>query len=457
MSKARIMVIDDDPLMRNSTQEILRRAGYDADAFTNGQDGINALEANDYQLILCDMKMPGLSGLEVLDKVKSINEIIPFIVMTAYGTIETAVSAMRKGAYTFIEKPVSSPDELEMLVARALEFTQLREENRSLRQQLSKTCQYVGQSKAMRDVDAMVKSIAGARSTVLITGESGTGKELVARAIHANSTRSARPFIKVNCAALPENLIESELFGHKKGAFTGAIRDTKGKFELASGGTLLLDEIGEMPLSIQSKLLRVLQEREIDKVGGEQPIAVDVRIIATTNRDLRKEIGRGVFREDLYYRLNVVPIHLAPLRERKEDVAELLDYFIKQFNDENGFAVEGADENAVAKLVNYRWPGNIRELQNMVERAVVLQKSGWLKPDCFPLGDPLQSPASRVDGIASGITVAEMEKRLIIRTLDDCANSRTKAADLLGISVRTLRNKLQEYGQAAPVAEQEEE
>jgi len=451
------MVIDDDPLMRGSTQEILRRAGYEADAFTNGQDGVTALEANDYQLVLCDMKMPGLSGLEVLDKVKAVNENIPFIMMTAYGTIETAVSAMRKGAYTFIEKPVSSPDELEMLVERAIEFTQLREENRSLRQQLSKSCQYVGQSKIMREVDALVKSIAAARSTVLITGESGTGKELAARAIHAHSNRNGKLFIKVNCAALPENLIESELFGHKKGAFTGAIRDTKGKFELASGGTLLLDEIGEMPLSIQSKLLRVLQEREIDKIGGEQPIAVDVRIIATTNRDLRKEVSRGAFREDLFYRLNVVPIHLAPLRERKEDIPELLNHFIKQYNEENGFAVEGADETARQKLVDYRWPGNIRELQNIVERAVVLQKSGLLKPEHFPLGDPLHSPEGRGEMIASGMTVAEMEKRLILRTLEDCGGSRTKAADLLAISVRTLRNKLQEYEKGSPVAEPEEE
>ena len=441
----KIILVDDDQLVRNSIKEILTRAGYEVVPFTSGQEAVDAFETENCQLVLSDMKMPGISGLEVLEKIKAINENTPFIIMTAYGTVETAVKAMKKGAYDFIEKPFSSPDELEILVARALEYSRLREENRSLRKQLHKKYEYVGHSKAVKDVDAMVKTIAESRSTVLITGESGTGKELIARAIHINSHRSERPFIKINCAALPENLIESELFGHKKGAFTGAIRDTKGKFELASGGTLLLDEIGEMPLNLQSKLLRVLQEREIDKIGGDHPVAVDVRIIATTNRDIREQISKGHFREDLYYRLNVLPIQLAPLRVRKGDVAELVDHFINQFNEENGFAVSGIQTEALDKLTAYNWPGNVRELENAVERAVVIQKSGMLSADLFELTELHRPGQTSNEGLTAGITVAEMEKQLIYKTLESCSGNRTRAAEMLDISIRTLRNKLQEY------------
>jgi DNA-binding NtrC family response regulator len=441
---AKILLIDDDRLVRGSTKGTLSRAGHEVDEFANGMDATANFEKTEYQVILCDMKMPGLSGIDVLSRIKAINENIPFIIMTAYGTVETAVDAMKKGAYDFIEKPFSSPDEIELLITRALEVGQLREENKSLKEQLRKKYQFIGKSKPMKEVDHLIKAVASTRSTVLISGESGTGKELVARAIHMQSPRANRPFVKINCAALPETLIESELFGHKKGSFTGALRDTKGKFEQASGGTLLLDEISEMPLNMQAKLLRVLQEREIDKVGGEEPILVDVRILATTNRDLAKEVTCGNFREDLFYRLNVVPVCLPPLRDKKEDIAELAVYFIRQFNEENGIAVEGVEKEAMEKLKAYHWPGNIRELENAIERAVVLQKSGWIQADLFKFSD-LQRGRDPGGMEAADTSIADMEKRMIFKTLDTCGNNRTRAAEKLGISIRTLRNKLQEY------------
>lgn len=445
MMKEKILLIDDDRLMRKSVEETLRRAGYEVTACENGEAGLDALKRDRFNLILSDMKMPGMDGITVLEKAREINNRIPFIIMTAYGSVDTAVEATKKGAFDFIEKPFKSIEELEMRVSKGLEFTSLKEENKNLRQQLKQKYEYIGKSKAMREVDELVKSVAESKTTILITGESGTGKELVARALHVNSPRQNGPFIKVNCAALVETLIESELFGHKKGAFTGALKDTRGKFELASGGTLLLDEIGEMPMNIQSKLLRVLQEREIDKVGGDHPVPVDVRIVATTNRDLKKEVAAGNFREDLYYRLAVVPVSLQPLRERKDDIPALVDHFIDLINKENGFSVERCSPEALNKLSTYHWPGNIRELENMVERAVVLQKRGVLKPAHFTLSRDAAVTAPDGNELAAGKTISEMEKMLIFKTLEATGNNKTKAADMLGISIRTLRNKLQEY------------
>jgi transcriptional regulator with PAS, ATPase and Fis domain len=296
----------------------------------------------------------------------------------------------------------------------------------------------------MEEVKEMITSVAESRSTILITGESGTGKELAARSIHFQSRRSNGPFVKVNCAALPDGLIESELFGHEKGAFTGAIKQKKGMFESATGGTLLLDEIGEMPLAAQAKLLRVLQEREVHKVGGDEPIAVDVRVIATTNRSLEKEIAEGRFREDLFYRLNVIHIDLPPLREKKNDITELASFFIRKFNDENGFSVTGLGDGCLALLEKHQWPGNVRELENAIERAVVLTRTGMISPELFQFrASSIQQKDT--DTIQAGLTVAEMERRLIYRTLEECDQNRTKAADMLGISIRTLRNKLNEY------------
>jgi two-component system response regulator AtoC len=301
------------------------------------------------------------------------------------------------------------------------------------------------------EIRKFTESVAGSRSTVLITGESGTGKELIARWIHYHSPRQIGPFVKINCAALPENLIESELFGHEKGAFTGAIRDKVGKFEAANGGTLLLDEISEMPMSAQAKLLRAIQEKEIQKVGGDDPLKVDVRILATSNRDLLAEMDKGNFREDLYYRLNIFHVELPPLRERKEDIVALAEHFIGKFNDENDFSVTGLDEGCGKLLCAYNWPGNIRELENKVERAVVLTRAGLIKPAAFDLtaGGARAKQSAGGGGLEAGMTIAEAERELIIKTLEHCGQNKTKAAEMLEISVRTLRNKLNEYALGA--------
>jgi DNA-binding NtrC family response regulator len=353
---------------------------------------------------------------------------------------------MQSGANHFIQKPFD-PDTLEQAVRQNLEIRTLKRENRNLKDQLQQKYESVGNSRIMKEIAETVDTVARSRSTVLITGESGTGKELVARAIHFRSPRREQPFIKLNCAAMPDGLIESELFGHEKGAFTGALRQSKGKFELAHGGTLLLDEIGEMPMPMQAKLLRVLQEREIDKVGAEVPIPVDVRIIATTNRDLEKHVRESKFREDLYYRLNVVPIKLPPLRERREDIPLLVDHFIAKYSTENGFLIQGIEEKALKKLTEYEWPGNIRELENNLERGVVLTKRGKISAHIFNLEHIRPGEDDRLDTASApvGITVAEIEKRMIYKALETYNGNKTRAADVLGISIRTLRNKLKEY------------
>ena len=446
MNKKRILVVDDNELFRDSIVETLRRQSYETEAAKDGPSALEIIEQRHFDLVISDMKMPGMSGIELLEQIKSINPEIPFLIITAYGAIETAVDAMKKGAYDFIQKSDNLIRELELTVERALQYQSLVLENRKLKSQLKERSNFIGTGAQMDEIRALIESVAESRSTVLVTGESGTGKELIARSIHFQSRRSNGPFIKVNCAALPEGLIESELFGHEKGAFTGAIKQKKGKFEAASGGTLLLDEVGEMPLMAQAKLLRVLQEREINKVGGDDPVEVDVRVIATTNRDLHKEVQRGRFREDLFYRLNVIHIQLPPLAERKNDIPQLVQYFISRFNNENGYSVEGLEEGAMEILLNHNWPGNIRELENAIERAVVLTRAGLIKPSlfCFPAGSADQEEA---DGIRVGLTVADMEKQLILKTLEHCNQNRTKAAEILGISIRTLRNKINEYGE----------
>jgi DNA-binding NtrC family response regulator len=369
--------------------------------------------------------------------------------MTAYGTVETAVEALKEGADDYILKPFS-PDELELAVDRAVERARLAQENRYLREALNEPYDLrtmVGESTAMRVVYEQVHKVADSRATVLVRGESGTGKELVARAIHQLSPRASQPFIKVNCAALSAGLLESELFGHEKGAFTGAHERKIGRFELADNGTLLLDEVSEISPELQPKLLRALQEREFERVGGNRTIEVDTRIVATSNRDLEKAVADGDFREDLFFRLNVIPIHLPPLRERKEDIEVLLEHFIERYARENGRAIESISQDARKGFLNYDWPGNVRELQNTVERAVVLADSPVLEPRHFSLNASGRlRPAGDYVSVPIGTTVADMERALIFRTLEKCANNRTHAAKLLGISVRTLRNKLKEYG-----------
>ncbi|MFP4163799.1 MAG: sigma-54-dependent transcriptional regulator [Chitinispirillaceae bacterium] len=446
MDKKKILVVDDNELFRESIVETLRRQGYELKSVKSGPEALEVFGEEQFDLIISDFKMPGMNGVELLEKVREMDSEVPYLIITAYGAIETAVDAMKKGAYDFLQKSDNLIRELEITVERTLQYRSLVRENRDLKSALKKKWDYIGDTPELEKIRELTCAVAESRSTILITGESGTGKELIARSIHYQSPRAQGPFVKINCAALPEGLIESELFGHEKGAFTGAVKGKAGKFETASGGTLLLDEIGEMPFSAQAKLLRALQEREIQKVGGDDPIEIDVRIVATTNRELEEEIQNGRFREDLYYRLNVFHVDLPPLRERKEDIPMLVEHFIAKFNDENGFRVEGYAPECEEALTSYSWPGNIRELENAVERAVVLTRSGLIQPQAFGFGTMGKGLSGQNQGgLEPGMTIAEAEKQLILKTLEYCSQNRTKAAEMLGISIRTLRNKLNEY------------
>ena len=445
-----ILVVDDDSYVRESTEEILRRKGYQVDTSANGKDALVLLDEADFDLILSDIKMPEMDGIELLAAAKGKYPDIHVIMMTAFGSVDNAVEAMRKGAYDYIQKGSADPTEIELVVERALKYQDSQRENKRLRSELQDKYSFnnmIGKAHNMEQVFDLIDTVADSRATVLVTGESGTGKELVARALHYNSSRRSAPFIRLNCAALPKDLMESELFGHEKGAFTGAIKQTRGRFEMADGGTLLLDEISEIDPALQAKLLRVLQEREFERIGSTQTIKVDVRIVATTNRDLQKEVEAGNFREDLYYRLNVIEMGLPPLRERKEDIPALVQNFVAKYNEENGKRITGVADETLDALLAYDWPGNIRELENYTERAVVVARGEALAPDDYP--QRLTSgPQGRDDGgIHVGMTVHEMERRLIMKTLESCQGNRTEAAGMLGISTRTLRNKLHEYGE----------
>jgi len=389
--------------------------------------------------------MKEIDGLQLLQKLIDIKPEILVVMITAYGTIESAVKAMKLGAYDYLTKPIS-PDAIELLMRKIVELVQLRDENKRLRADLAAKFQnIVGKSTKMKDVFDLIETTADARSTVLITGESGTGKELVARAVHYSSIRHEKPFIKLNCAALPEHLVEAELFGYEKGAFTGAVRQHKGRFERAHTGTLLMDEISEMPLGLQSKLLRVLQEKEFERIGSTSPISVDVRIIATSNRNLKEEIREKRFREDLFYRLNVINIHIVPLRERLEDIPLLVNHFIQKYNEENHKAVESVEESVLRLFMKYHWPGNVRELENFMERAIVTCGSKLLTLADFPGDLALGKLADEVPQFGPGMTLADGEKYLILKTLQKYDGNKTKAAEALNITPRTIRNKLAEY------------
>ena len=445
-----ILVVDDDSYVRESTEEILRRKGYQVDTSANGKDALVLLDEADFDLILSDIKMPEMDGIELLAAAKGKYPDIHVIMMTAFGSVDNAVEAMRKGAYDYIQKGSADPTEIELVVERALKYQDSQRENKRLRSELQDKYSFnnmIGKAHNMEQVFDLIDTVADSRATVLVTGESGTGKELVARALHYNSSRRSAPFIRLNCAALPKDLMESELFGHEKGAFTGAIKQTRGRFEMADGGTLLLDEISEIDPALQAKLLRVLQEREFERIGSTQTIKVDVRIVATTNRDLQKEVEAGNFREDLYYRLNVIEMGLPPLRERKEDIPALVQNFVAKYNEENGKRVTGVADETLDALLAYDWPGNIRELENYTERAVVVARGEALAPDYYPPRLTSGPPGRDDGGIHVGMTVHEMERRLIMKTLESCQGNRTEAAGMLGISTRTLRNKLHEYGE----------
>ncbi len=465
MSKVAILVVDDDALVNDFFSAALTKQGYDVETAASAEAALKLLEAVEFDIILSDVKMPGMSGIDLLRKVRSRLPEAVIIMITAHGTVKDAVEAMKLGAFDYVLKPLL-PEELEIAVNKALEHRRLIVENRLLRSEIRARYNFgniVGADKNLLTLLEDLASAAKSRSTILIRGESGTGKELIARAIHHNSPRKDGPFIKLNCAALPEGLIESELFGHTKGAFTGAVKDTPGRFELADSGTLLLDEVSEIPIGVQAKLLRVIQEREFERVGSGQTTQVDVRIVATTNRNLEDDIAAGRFRQDLFYRLNVIPLVMPPLRQRKNDIPMLVDHFIRKYSDENQRAVKGVTERAMKLLLGYNWPGNIRELENYIERAVVLAKSDRIADSDLPghlaLGE-LGGSAAGTSG--EMLTISEMEKVMILRALEVFAGNRTKAADALGITPRTLRNKLHEYGmmgggEAAVLAESEDE
>ena len=442
-----ILIIDDERGTREAMGKFLR-LDYDVTLAEDGEKGINLLTRNHYDLILSDIRMePGPSGLDVLAASLKLTPPPPCILFTAYGSIETAVEAVKQGAFDFVTKPVNF-DRLEIIIRRALESVSLKEENTELKRKLGSSFGVkgmIGNSAKMKNIIETIEQVAPTRTTVLITGESGTGKELVAQAIHQCSGRTGK-FVPVHCSALPDNLIESELFGHERGAFTGAVEMRKGRFELAEGGTIFLDEIGEIPLHIQVKLLRVLENRSFERIGGSDTIITDARVVAATNRDLKKMVEEGTFREDLFYRLDVVSLEIPPLRERKEDIPLLVKHYLDVFNKENGKDI-GITETAMASLCAYAWPGNIRELRNCVERMVVLCRGKMI--------DLENVPVDVREGVTPGIAKTVLaqpscdlecnEKMLIERALNECRGNRTKAAEKLGISRRTLHRKLHTY------------
>ena len=455
MENNRILIIDDEENMRYMLQLTLENEGYAVEQARDGGEGIEKIKHGQFDFIICDIKMPKVSGLEVLKFVMESAPNIPVIMISAYGTLDTAIEAMKQGAYDYVMKPFKQ-DEILLTLKKAEERERLRRENQFLRQEVEKKYSFeniIGKSPQMQDLFKNIEKIANYKSTVLITGESGTGKELVARAIHYAGNRKKQPFIAVNCGAIPHDLLESELFGHVKGAFTGAINHKSGLITQAHGGTLFLDEIGELPLDLQVKLLRVLQESEIRKVGDTHTLKVDIRVIAATARNLLDAVAQGVFRQDLYYRLNVVPLHIPPLRERREDIALLIRHFIKKHAQEMGKTIREISPEAMKAFLDCEWPGNVRELENMLERAMVMAEGDAITTEYLPThlwkSDTdiiLKIPESYISlkEVLPEIT-AMAEKELIARALRQSNNNRTKAARLLQISHRALMYKLKEY------------
>lgn len=446
MSIERILVVDDDDLSRSYLSEALQRNGYLVDNASDGQEAVSMTDKQCYDMVFLDMRMPLMNGLKVLERVKKTSKDTIVVMMTAYGSIESAVEAMQKGAYDYIIKPFSL-ENIELLLKRVEERQKLIDENKYWRSRVDSNGEgelVLDKRSKMFKILNNVKRIAQSKASVLIQGESGTGKELIAHSIYSYSQRKSKPFIKVNCAALSESLLESELFGHEKGAFTGADMKRMGRFELANGGTLLLDEISEVSPKIQAKLLRVLEQEEFERVGGTKTLKVDVRIIATTNRNLNKEIENNNFRQDLYFRLNVIPVILPPLRERKEDIPVLADYFLKKY-------ISGTDTNltrisADAKkiLTQYDWPGNVREIKNLIHRCTVMVDSDVLLPEHFEHMLNIRKPG-KDNGLSVGQTIEDVERELIYKTLENTRGNKTRAAEILNVTPRTLRNKLSRY------------
>ena len=442
MEKDKILVVDDDPEMLKALEMTLKDEGYSISTASDGNVAQTILQRENFALMITDMKMPGISGLELVRKVKSAKPEIGIIMITAFGSIDIAVDAMKEGALDFLEKPFS-PEKLFETIEKAFDkIKNDKEENEDKPEELDSHKIIYNDSK-MSELLKLVGRIAHSDVTVLITGESGTGKELIARYIHKLSKKKDGSFVAVNCAALPEGLLESELFGHEKGAFTGAISKKMGKFMLADRGTLLLDEISELHMSLQAKLLRVLQEGEIDMIGGKSPVPINVRVIATTNKDLKVCVKKGEFRQDLFFRLNVFPINIPPLRDRIKDIPALLNHFCKKYSPLKVGKNDFFSENAEDYLMKYQWPGNIRELENVVQRAVLINDKKLEPEDIFI--DSWEDHADLDSGVKVGTSVEDMEKELILKTLVNVKGNKTEAAEILGISVRTLRNKLNHY------------
>ncbi len=445
-NKRTILVVDDEQSMRDFLEASLT-ATHKVHTASNGNEALTVLHREKIDLVLSDIQMPGKDGMALLAAICEMPAPRPqVIMMTAFGTIEQAVDATRHGAVDYLTKPFGL-EQLEHVLKRAREFETLRRENKSLRRNVASRSEkhgLLGNHPSMQRLHEKIAMLAQSRGTVLLQGESGTGKEVVARAIHVSGNRSDGPFIRINCAAIPETLLESELFGYERGAFTGAVQARKGKFELADGGTLLLDEISEMPFAMQAKLLRVLQEREFMRLGAKYATRTDVRILATTNRDLQQAIRDGNFREDLYYRLNVIPLHIAPLRQRKEDIPELAAHFCQNFCAENGKPLMTITERAMRSLMAMDWPGNVRQVQNVIERAVIMTTGDVLDEESLGLLEELNGTQPTA-GLNSDMTLKDMERELILRKLETTRGNRTQAAQELGISVRTLRNKLNLY------------
>jgi DNA-binding NtrC family response regulator len=445
-TRGRILIVDDEEQMRDLLVKVLEKGGYQVAVSAEGAQALAMLEREPADLVVTDVRMPGMGGMEALRAIKELNPDIVVIIMTAFGSIDQAVQAVKDGAYDYINKPFKI-EEMLLTIDKALEERRLRHEVTLLRQELRTRYHFeglIGKSRAMQEVFKLIEQVAGSRSTVMIYGKSGTGKELVAKAVHYNSQRAAKPFVAVNCAAIPAELLESELFGHEKGAFTGAIATKVGKFELATGGTLFLDEVGSMRLDLQAKILRALQEREIERVGATRIIKIDVRVLAATNRDLKRAVEEGAFREDLYYRLNVVPITLPDLKDRQEDIALLANHFMRKFAQESNPSIREISKEAMAILLSYPWPGNVRELENVIERAVTLGRgeaivSGDLPPHLAGGAGPVER------ALAHEASLEDLERDYIHTVLRRTKWHQIRAAAILGIDRRTLYRKIRRY------------
>jgi len=445
--KKRILVVEDEEKLRRVIELQLASSGFEVDKAATAEDGLKVVDRAD--LVLTDFKLPGIDGLEFLGLIRRQNSQVPVVIMTAFGSVETAVEAMKAGATDFLLKPFSL-DHLMQVVYKALEIRALRDENRMLKQELGRRYEFdniIGRSQAMQEIFATIERVAPTRATVLLAGESGVGKDLIARAIHFHSPRRDRPLVKINCSAIPENLMESELFGYEKGAFTGAQTTKPGKFEQADTGTVFLDEIGDVPAAIQVKLLRILQEREFERLGSNVTRHIDVRVIAATNQDLRAALEQGTFREDLYYRLNVVPINIPALRERKQDIPFLANHFVKKLAPDTGCRVESITDAAMEKLVSYHWPGNVRELENVIERSLVMAKGTALDAADIKLESaPRVKPRDETHFLPEGMTLDSYEQELIREALRRADGNKSQAARLLGLTRNALRYRLTQMG-----------